>query len=428
MEHVEIRDLGIHGEGIGSLAGLTLFVPGMLPGEEGEVRVLERKKNYATAELLRLSKKAEGRRDPICPHFSKCGGCQLMHLSYDAQVALKTRRVADSLDRIGKIKGYKLFPCQKAPSNLYYRNKIQLPVEGNKVGLYARASHELVEVDKCYIHNHQGEEVYGFIRSLLLKFPNAHLRHLWIRTSIHKKEVLVALVTREKATPHLRKLGEKIFSHPLVVGVMHGRNDRTDNVLRPNSLTSLFGRDFLEETMLGVEVEIAMESFFQVNTLQAEALYQKAFSLAGIKRGTRVLDAYCGAGLFATFLAKEGAFVTGIEVVSEAIKSAKRNAEKNGVEAEFLLGKVEEVIPTLPRYDIIFLNPPRKGCEKIVIDTIANSPPEKIIYTSCDPATLARDLSLFQERGFQVQEVHPFDLFPETMHVETIALLVKNRM
>ncbi|MBS0584759.1 MAG: 23S rRNA (uracil(1939)-C(5))-methyltransferase RlmD [Verrucomicrobia bacterium] len=427
-EHIAIRDLGIHGEGIGSLDGLTLFVPGMLPKEEGQVKIVERKKNYAVGKLSSLSQIAEDRQEPLCPLFGKCGGCQLLHLKYEAQVELKGRRVKEALDRIGKIEGYKIFPCQPSKEPLFYRNKIQLPVDGAKIGLYAAKSHDIIPVEKCYIHNENGDTVYRLIREEIQKNPHLGLRHVWLRSSRKTKEVLVALIVRGKVGEELRSLAKRIFAHPLVVGVLGGSHDRVDNVLRPDSLHLLCGEEVLEEELLGVEVEISMESFFQVNSSQAEAIYEKASLLADLQKGASVLDAYCGLGLFAIFLAKKGAKVTGIEMVEKAIEDAKKNAIRNQVEALFLCGKVEDLIRELPPYDVVFLNPPRKGCEKIVIDTVSRQAPDKIIYTSCDPATLARDLALFQERGYKTVEVHPFDLFPQTMHVETVALLCKNNL
>jgi len=416
---VYIRDVTVWGEGVGSHEGLTIFVEKALPGEKVLVRIIEKKPSYAKAKLLEILEKSEARVDPICPLFGKCGGCQIMHLKYQEQIELKTKRVKDAFERIGKLKNFGLYPCKPSPNPLYYRNKMQMPVDNNlKLGLYAKRSHQIVPVETCYI---QSESTDQILKKITLV---EGIRHVLVRSN-RKGEILIVLVTREKPTLLIKKLAEEISFLKGVKGVLHGLNAPDDNVLYSDAYTLLFGERHLEERVLDVCVKISPASFFQVNIEQAEHLYEKAFELADLKPGDKVLDAYSGIGVFSSYLAKRGIEVTGIEVVEPAVEDAKMNAKMNGVEIDFRLGRVEDLISSLDHLDVIFLNPPRKGCEESVLQAAINKKPKKIIYTSCDPATLARDLSFFANQGYLKIEAYPFDMFPQTMHVETVVKIEK---
>ncbi len=418
QQEVLIRDLTIWGEGVGSNNGLTTFVDGALPGEKVSIDVTQKKTTYAKGRLKAILERSPHRVKPICPVFGKCGGCQMMHLAYEEQLKVKQKRVSDAFERIGKLKEFTVAPCIPSPESLYYRNKIQLPIENGKMGLYAKRSHDIVPIEKCYIQSESGNELLRGITFI------DELRHILLRTN-RKGELLVVLVTREKPSEKILKLAKEISQKENVKGVLHGFNAREDNVLFSDSYTQLFGEGSLTEEILGIRVAISPASFFQVNLAQAENLYRKAFELSGLKKGGKALDAYSGIGVFSIYLAKQGVEVTCIEVVPAAVEDAKKNALENGVAPKFLLGKVEDLIETVAPVDVIFLNPPRKGCEESVLQATINKQPKKIIYTSCDPATLARDLHFLATQGYTNIDAHPFDMFPQTMHVETLVSIEK---
>ena len=414
-----IRDVTVSGEGVGTYEGLTIFVEGALPGERVRARIVLKKSSYAKAELLEILDGSPDRVKPICPVFGKCGGCQIMHMAYEAQLLLKRKKVVDAFLRIGKLQDFQVAQCVASPKPLYYRNKIQLPVNENlEVGLYAKGTHNIVPIETCYIQSDAGNKILDGIELC------TGLRHILIRSN-YKGETLIVLVTREKATEKIKALAKKISQKESVRGVLHGVNARDDNVLRSDAYTLLQGEDCIDEEVLGIKVSISPASFFQVNLEQAEHLYRKAFELGCLTLNDTVLDAYSGIGVFSIYLAKQGVKVIGIEIVESAVLDAKANALKNGVSAEFLLGKVEDLIETVQNVDVIFLNPPRKGCEEIVLQASIAKNPRSIIYTSCDPATLARDLKILAGFGFTKVFAYPFDMFPQTMHVETVVKIEK---
>lgn len=416
---IYIRDLTVWGEGVGSHEGLTIFVEKALPGETVLVRITEKKPSYAKAELVEILERSEARVSPICKLFGKCGGCQIMHLNYQHQIELKTKRVKDAFERIGKLQKFTLYPCEPSPKPLHYRNKMQMPVDSNlKLGLYAKRSHQIVPVETCYIQSTSTDQILKKIALV------EGIRHVLVRSN-RAGEILIVLVTRKKPTPTIKKLAEEISLLKGVKGVLHGLNARDDNVLFSDAYTLLFGEEQIEENVLDIRVKISPASFFQVNIEQAEYLYKKAYELADLKKGDRVLDAYSGIGVFSTYLAKQGIAVIGIEVVPPAVEDAKINAKMNDVKVDFRLGRVEDLISSIESLDVIFLNPPRKGCEEIVLQAAISKKPKKIIYTSCDPATLARDLLFFANHGYRKIEAYPFDMFPQTMHVETVVKIEK---
>lgn len=433
---LEIDDLASSGEGVGKHQGFTIFVDGALPTERVLVRIIEEKKNYAKARLEKILRSSKDRVKPICPKFEVCGGCQLMHLNYDGQLKIKERRVKDAFIRIGRIQNFTIDPCVGSENPLGYRNKIQLPVSaGNKIGLYAKRSHEIIPIETCLIHNREGEKIVEQIKQTLNLHPisiynektgRGELRHLLIKTAKSTGKVLVALITTTSPTKELKKIAKHIYSIDQVVGVVHGFNDKRTNAVRAESYKVLEGEYALEERLLGIDVCISPQSFFQVNPPQAEKIYQKAFALAEIQRSDRVFDAYCGIGLFTCFLAQHSDQVIGVEIVAGAIADARKNAQRNHVTVNFICGKVEEEIGKLPKQDVVFLNPPRKGCERIVLESLAQMDPKKIIYTSCDEATLARDAAILAELGYDQIFLYPFDMFPQTMHVEIVTLFIKN--
>ena len=437
---LEITGLGSSGEGIGAIDGLKVFVEGALPGEQVRVQVTVAKARYAKGDLLEILKPSPHRTEPPCPLFDRCGGCQLQHVAYAQQLEMKRARVIDALERIGGFKGVTVAPCEPSPSPLAYRNKIQLPVvtgpNGTLIGLYRRHSHDVIPVDRCLIHCDLGETVYRDVQQLIqesglkpycTRSRKGDLRHLLIKSAIHTGEVLVALVTTGRGPA--KALAEKILSSiPAVKGVIENINARHDNVILGSRYRTLAGENAIHETLCGLTFKVSAASFFQVNTDQAEQLYTKALELAELDATTTLLDAYCGVGTLALIAAKHVQRVVGIECVPQAITDAKENGERNGIEnATFICGNAETAIRDIGAVDVALLNPPRKGCDPALLNELIAHPPQKIIYVSCDPATLARDLAILVKGGFSLQSTHPFDMFPQTSHVETIVKLRHTR-
>jgi len=433
---LDIHDLGISGEGIGNIQGFTIFVEGALPLEKVEARITLLKKNYGVAKLLKIIKASPHRIKPPCPLFDRCGGCQIMHFDYQKQLETKSKRVKDAFQRIGKHELLQMPSTRPSIPSFAYRNKIQLPVVANEkgelqVGLYAKGSHEVVSVDTCLIHSSLGDSVYQEIVKILKKSSikpysekdhQGELRHLLMRTAIFSKQVLVVLVTTTKVSSEIKQIAQQIIKIPHVAGVMHHKNSRRGNVVLDKDFTSLYGLSFIEEELCGLIFKVSAASFFQINPYQASHLYQAAIDLAELDESSCVLDAYCGIGTLSLLIAQKAKHVIGVECVEQAILDANENAALNRItNIEFICNLSELVIPSLASIDVVFLNPPRKGCDSAVLFELKRLQPRTIIYISCDPATLARDSQILLSYGFQISQVDTFDMFPQTMHVETIA-------
>lgn len=424
---IAMHGLGSQGEGVGSIDGYVVFVDGALPGEVVLARMVECRKRHGFAELVAILQPSPDRIEPPCKLFGRCGGCQLMHLSYSKQLEVKQQRVIDALSRIGKIEHCEVAPCLPSPQSLAYRNKIQLPVrqgkEGIELGFYARASHDLIAVDTCHIHCALGEEVYQTVRAILQR-SRVVLRHVLIKSAVHTQEALVILVAD---TPIPKRLAQEIFaSSPAIKGVVQNIHDGSDNTILGRTFEVLEGSGFIQERLLGLTFNVSPASFFQINPAQAERLYAKALEYAELTGRETVLDAYCGVGTLSLLFAGGAKKVIGVECVSEAIEDAKENAKRNAIcNVAFVCASVEDFIKTAPPIDIALLNPPRKGCERSVLEGIGRLSPKKLIYISCDPATLARDLSHLCSFGYHIDAIQPLDMFPQTAHVECVVMLNK---
>lgn len=420
-----IERLGINGEGVGRWQGFTIFVFGALPGEKIRARIYEARKTFARAEILEHQETSSHRVKPPCPLFGRCGGCTLLHLNYEEQLVAKRQKVVDALERIAKIDA-EVLPCIASPQPLSYRNKIQLPVSENlRLGLYAAASHELVEIEKCSIHSALGEKALAHIQRLLKTSEAARdLKHVLIKTAVNTQQILVILVTRTNEP--LEALAEEILqSMPEIKGVVQNINPAEGNVILSSHFQTLAGQGAIEEKLSGLIFKVSPASFFQVNPAQAEILYAKVVELAALTGEERVLDAYSGVGTLSLVLARHAKEMIGIESVPIAIEDAKENARRNEIHnAHFICGLAEESIAKLQGVDLAVLNPPRKGCERSFLETLGALKPKKIVYVSCDPATLARDLQILTQKGYTVKTVQPFDMFPQTMHVETVVELI----
>lgn len=436
---LDVNGLGSSGEGVGNLDGFTLFVDGALPGEVVQAKIIERKKTYGVAKLLSISKPSPDRISPICPLFGRCGGCQIMHLSYPKQLEMKRQKVIDAIFRIGKLRESPTVEnCLPSPLPLAYRNKIQLPVRQGKdsisIGLYAKASHELIEVDRCYIHCELGENVFEKIKPLIKdskilpfepKTGEGELRHILIKSAVKTGQVLVIFVTNQAKSPKLLSLAKEVITRcSSVQGVIHNIQSKNDNVILGRSFEALFGKSFIEDTICGLTFRVSPASFFQVNPQQAEKLYLKALEFADIQPEETVLDAYCGVGTLSLIFAGKAKEVIGVEYVADAIRDAKINAKINDISnVRFICAPAEKHIHALKKIDTLLLNPPRKGCDPSFLEGIKKLKPKKIVYISCDPATLARDLSILEGFGYRTKCIQPFDMFPQTSHVECVAKL-----
>ncbi|MCB1111778.1 MAG: 23S rRNA (uracil(1939)-C(5))-methyltransferase RlmD [Chlamydiales bacterium] len=427
--------LGSSGEAIGDSDGFKIFIDGALPNEEVSVRITTVKKNYARGNVERIIISSPDRVKPPCPYYDRCGGCQLMHLSYQGQLSVKRQKVIDALQRIGGQSNAAVSPCMPSPDALHYRNKIQLPIvpgpQGTKIGLYARNTHEVVAVDRCMIHCILGEEVYSQVQQMLKesgiapydeKTGQGTLRHLLIKSAIGTGEVLIILITTGKENRKVQEVCDAIMEIcPSVKGVVENINKRSDNVIMGKTFITRAGQGHIIEKLSGLYFKMSPPSFFQVNPLQADHLYAKAIQLAELNEGKSVLDAFCGVGTLALIASESAADVHGIETVAEAIEDAKENARMNGItNCSFTCGKAEKLVPKMKSFDVTLLNPPRKGCDPALLNCLAS---KTLIYVSCDPATLARDIAILIARGYELDGVFPFDMFPQTMHVETVVRL-----
>lgn len=422
---LSIERLGINGEGVASWNGYTIFVDGALPGERACVRLYERRKTFGRGRAVKLLIPSQHRVEPACPLFGKCGGCQLMHLAYDQQLKAKRQRVVDALERIGKIFGVEVLPCEPSPLPLAYRNKIQLPVAPDaSLGLYAYNTHDLVPIETCFIHCATGEKAFQYIRQTLKAVPLAGLRHVLIKTAVHTGQILIVLVTEDKC-PAIELFSQRLMAlMPEIRGVVQNINASSGNTILSGDFHLVAGQGYIEERLCGLLFKVSPASFFQVNPAQAEKLYEKALDFLSLQGGEKVLDAYCGVGTLSLILAGKAKEVVGVECVPEAIADAKENAGLNAItNATFVCDQAEDFISSLDNIDAAVLNPPRKGCEASFLEKLSSLKPNHIVYISCDPATLARDIALLISKGYRLEAVQPFDMFPQTAHVETIASL-----
>ena len=461
-----IEDIGVSGEGIGKVDGYTLFVKDTVIGDVVRVKIMKAKKNYGYARLMDIIKPSKDRVEPACPIARQCGGCQIQAMNYNAQLKYKQKLVKDNLLRIsGLTEGadYEMCEILGMDTPFRYRNKAQYPVgedkDGNIVmGFYAGHTHSIIACpdDDCMLGHSDNAFILNAVKEWMKEYrvraynENIHkgtVRHVLVRTGYHTDEVMVCLVTkkmlRKEAADGLVKAIQKLKLN--VASLVVNINKEDTNVILGKECITLYGRPYIEDYIGDIKFQISPLSFYQVNPKQTEVLYNKALEFAGLKGNESVWDMYCGIGTISLFLAKKAAKVYGVEIVPQAIEDAKNNAKINNIDnAEFFVGKAEEVVPAfykkqtcvqsdndstdskeydMTRPDVVVVDPPRKGCDKKLLDTIVSMTPDRIVYVSCDSATLARDLKLLVEYGYKVEKVQPVDQFGNTVHVETVVLL-----
>lgn len=441
---ITIEDLGNNGEGIGRIEGYTVFVEGALPGERVRVLMVKTKKHYGYGKLREILEPSPDRITPVCPVAEKCGGCQLQHLSYEAQLAFKTKKVKDHLERIGGLTGIEVLPAIGMEDPWRYRNKAQFPVGGEKgapqIGFYAKRSHRIIDTPACYLQNEVNDTIVQIVRDFLTenKIPlydeethSGLVRHILTRVGRQSGQIMVCIVINGKSLPQSQKLVERLTAVPGMTSIVLNENKKATNVILGDKIHVLWGKGFITDTIGSVEFEISPLSFYQVNPIQTRVLYQTALDFADLDGTETVLDLYCGIGTISLFFAQKAKRVFGVEIVPQAIEDAKRNAARNHMDnAFFQAGAAEEVIPRLYeteglQADVVVVDPPRKGCDQRLLETILEIAPKKLVYVSCDSATLARDLAYLCPRGYRVEKVQVVDQFPWTVHVETVVSLVR---
>ncbi|SFM05411.1 23S rRNA (uracil1939-C5)-methyltransferase [Paenibacillus sp. 1_12] len=497
----EIVGIGHEGEGVGRVNGFTLFVKGALPGERALVKVMKLKKQYGYAKLLRIVKSSPDRIKAPCPIYVQCGGCQLQHLSYEAQLRFKRQLVVDNLERIGKLKvaagensslmevkaaasdsaddSFSSDALSGTPSNHFereagggiivhpvmgmndpwrYRNKAQVPIgqavaqpasdlsssddtvptmmEGGLVGgFYAQGTHRIIDMEACLIQQENNDRVVSEVKRIVRELgirpyhEETHkglLRHVVARYGFNTGDIMVVLITNGHDIPHKDELvGLLRTAIPGIKSICQNVNREQTNVIFGEQTKVLWGDDVIYDTIGDIRFAISARSFFQVNPVQTEVLYGKALEFAGLSGEETVIDAYCGIGTISLFLAQRARQVYGVEIVEEAIDDARRNALLNGIRnVQFEAGPAEVVIPEWRRQgispDVIVVDPPRKGCDTALLSTILEMQPKRVVYVSCNPSTLARDLRVLEDGGYRTVEVQPVDMFPHTVHVECV--------
>lgn len=435
---MEIDGLGHAGEGVGRVKGFAVFVADAIPGDEVLVRIDAIRKSYGRASVLEIRRPSLGRILPTCADSSNCGGCQLRHMEYRAQLVWKRQTVTDALTRIGKLDHPEVKPVIGMDLPDHYRNKVHYPVAsvGDQVvlGFYRRNSHELVPIEECANAHPLCNRAIKVIGPLLSEYGltpyngstnKGLMRHVICRVSIAREQLMVIFVTNGAHIPKVDELlTDMQGALPELVTVAQNVNRRRTSMVLGEETRIICGEPHLIEELNGLSFAISPNSFFQVNSQQAAVLSQLVVDYASTKVGTRALDCYSGTGSLALHLAREGAHVLGIEEVGDAVRDAKLNAALNGLEGtDFRVGRVEVLLPGIlkeGRVDVAVVDPPRKGCEPEVLEALIAAGIPRLVYVSCNPSSLARDLAVLADGGYVLQEVQPVDMFPHTSHVETV--------
>ncbi|MDM0917377.1 23S rRNA (uracil(1939)-C(5))-methyltransferase RlmD [Clostridium perfringens] len=444
----DIISQGYEGEGIAKIDNkYPIFIERALKGEKVKVRIVKVNKNFAYGKLMEVLEPSEERVNPPCAIYKRCGGCKLQHASYKAQLDFKWDRVKDCVSKIGKLDPTIVKYPLGMENPWRYRNKVQLPIgliNGEvKIGFFAPRSHDIIDMESCLIQDEIGDKVVKLTREWIEKFnirpynvdgeydEKGIVRHIMIRRGFTTNEVMVVLVTNGENLPHKEEFVDLMVKNiPGIKSVIQNINSKKTNVILGLESKTLWGEDTISDYIGDFRFNISPLSFFQVNPIQTEVLYGKALEYANLTGNEEVFDAYCGTGTITLFLSQKAKKVYGVEIIPQAIDNAWINAKENKVEnVEFFVGESEVVIPDLinkgVKADVVVVDPPRKGCDKKLLDAITNIDAKKIVYVSCDPSTLGRDLQVLEENGYKTLEVQPVDMFPNTSHVENVAKLIK---
>ena len=439
---VQITDMNHDGEGIGKLDGCPLFIKDAIVGDTVRVKIMKMKKTYGYARLEEIIEASPFRVEPVCPVARQCGGCQLQAMSYAKQLEFKQNKVKNNIERIGKITDYTMHPIIGMDEPFRYRNKAQFPI-GRKdgriiAGFYAGRTHAIIESDDCALGVPENKLVLEKVISHMERYNIAPydeenhaglVRHVFTRKGFKTGEIMVCIVCNGRKLAHADELVKELCGIAGVKSIFINVNTEKTNVILGKELIKLWGEDYITDKIGDVAYRISPLAFFQVNPVQTERLYGKALEFAGLTGGETVWDVYCGIGTISLFLAQKAGKVYGVEIVPEAIRDAIENAKLNSFEnTEFFVGKAEEVLPdwyakNKGKADVVVVDPPRKGCEEAVLNTIAGMEPKRIVYVSCDSATLARDLARLEALGYRVSDVQTVDMFPNSTHCEVVCRL-----
>ena len=444
---VSIEDMSEDGAGIGKLDGYIWFIKDAVIGDVVRARAMKMKKNYGFARLMEILTPSEARVEPKCPVARQCGGCQLQAMSYEEQLKFKERKVKNHLLRIGKFKEDEIhmLPIMGMKEPWRYRNKAQFPFgldkNGNIVaGFYAGRTHDIIECEDCLLGVEENKDILGIIKGFMRVHgirpydETTHkglVRHALIRKGFHSGEIMVCLVINGKDIPAKEQLVEELCQVKGMTSISYSINQEKTNVIMGKEIVNLYGPGYITDNIGNVTYQISPLSFYQVNPVQTEKLYGTALEYAGLTGNETVWDLYCGIGTISLFLAQNAKKVYGVEIVPQAIEDARRNAALNNItNAEFFTGKAEEVLPEQYEKnkvyaDVIVVDPPRKGCDQVCLDTILKMAPKRVVYVSCDSSTLARDLRYLADGGYEVEKVRCCDMFGQSCHVETVVLLSK---
>ncbi len=463
---LRVTDIGSSGEGIGKADGYTLFVRDAVVGDLAEVKITKAKKRYGYARLLRVIEPSSDRVKPPCAAAGPCGGCQLQNMNYAAQLSWKETMVRNDLIRIGGFPengsgSYRLLPIIGMEKPFHYRNKAIYPIRSDQngnltAGFYALHSHRVIPLlsysrdgvknrtaaDECLIGAKNNRPILDAVLQWMLahriepydeESGRGMIRHVLIRTGFSSGQILVCLAVNAKHLPFAEDLAAGLSKFEGMTSISYSPNMERTNVILGSRAVTIWGSGSIEDRIGPVCFAISPLSFFQVNPVQTARLYQKVMEFAQLTGNEIVWDLYCGIGSISLFLAQRAKMVYGVEIVPQAVEDARANAEKNGIRnAEFFTGKAEEIVPKAYeqeeiRADVVVVDPPRKGCDPVLLDTIIKMKPETIVYVSCNPATLARDLRILCEGGYEPGEVQPYDLFPYSVHAEVVTRLKKSR-
>ena len=441
----EIIDYTTEGNGICKINGAAVFVPNAAVGDTAEIRIVKTEKKFAYGKIEKIITSSLDRIEPDCGIFRQCGGCNFRHISYEAELSFKQKRVSDALTRIGGVGVDVIEKIVGAPENSGYRNKAQLPITKDRdgkirVGFFAPRSHRVIPLDRCALQT----PVFNKAIDIFLEWANdakvsvydevqhsGVLRHLYLRYAAKTDELMVCIVANADSLRKEKMLTEKLVeSLPNLKTVVLNTNTEKTNVITGKKCRNLYGDGYITDELCGLKFRISPLSFYQVNRDQAEKLYEIAAKFADLKKGETLVDLYCGTGTIGLSMSNQVGKLIGVEIIPQAIEDAKKNAERNNIiNSEFICADAALAAVKLHKMkivpDCIILDPPRKGCDSSLISTVADMSPKRIVYVSCDPATLARDVKLFAENGYHVVRAVPVDMFPRTTHVECVVLMTK---
>lgn len=436
---IEITGMTDEGSGVGRAEGIAVFVPYTIVGEIVRIHIIKVNKSYAVGKLLEVIKPSEHRIKAECGHFYKCGGCQLWHMDYEKELEFKQNKVEDCIKRIGGIDTPVSF-IVGADEGSRYRNKTQMPVSKEGIGFYKRNSHDVIDMEDCLLQKQEASKAVQAVRKWILDFGiepyseqsgSGLVRNIYTR--VGGGEISVVIVTKEEELPHKQELIDGLLKTGLSIsGIIQNINPQKTNVVLGKKNIVLWGKGYVSDNIGDTGFEISPNSFYQVNKEQTYKLYSTARRMANLSGSESVWDLYCGIGTIGQFMSSKAGKIVGIEIVPQAVENAKKNAERNNIKnAEYFCGAAEKVAPELVkngyRADVVILDPPRKGCDSKLLDTVSDLKPKRIVYISCKPSTLARDLKYLAAKGYKTKEIVPVDMFPRTSHVECCVLLSRTQ-